>query len=111
MPQARGRVRILSFRKEEGTQAVPGDSLCPREDRGAWVWLRDAALGTVSSNYLVKAVGHMGKTELLPFSGHRESQDRVWLSERSSLQETPGVPWGPPRGARPAQAGSFFAST
>ena len=59
---------MLSFRKEEGTRAFPLGSLGPREDTGAWVWLTDASLGTISSNYLATLVGHMDKMENCFFS-------------------------------------------
>lgn len=74
--------------------------LGPRRDRGAWIWLMDASLGTVPSNYLVKPVGHVDKMEngsLFQGTGNHKVTSGL-LSQLFA-----GDLRGPPGGARLAQ--------
>lgn len=64
---------ILLLPRGSGNTAVSG-SHWPRGKREAKVWLKDASLGTVSSNYLVTLVRHVDKMESVFSQGSKHQK-------------------------------------
>lgn len=67
MQYRRPEIMPPSSPERRSMHSCPKGLLHPRDGRGTWVWLRDTFLGTISSDYVVKLVGHVDKREICCF--------------------------------------------